>query len=249
MGEFFATRVLDTGRLPLFLFFVAFILTFVFTRVNVRLIRAERGWFRNVVAGDTHIHHVVFGVILMVVAGVASFAIPDSLAIPYAIAAAVFGVGAALVLDEFALILHLEDVYWSEKGRASVDAVFVAIGVTGLLLLGFRPLELDTLNATWLFVTSLIFNLSLAVICMLKGKIWTGLTGLFVPFLLYFGALRLARPYSPWAHWFYEERSRKFRRSLRREERVRRPLIKAKIWFQEIIAGRHEGSNRPPRVR
>ena len=44
------------------------------------------------------------------------------------------------MLDEFALILHLRDVYWPEEGRTSVDAVFVAIAVTGLLLLGLRPL-------------------------------------------------------------------------------------------------------------
>ena len=44
-------------------------------------------------------------------------------------AAIFFGIGAALVLDEFALILHLEDVYWTEDGRTSVDAVFVAVAV------------------------------------------------------------------------------------------------------------------------
>ncbi len=53
-----------------------------------------------------------------------------------------FGIGAALVLDEFALILHLQDVYWAEDGRTSVDAVFVAIAVAGLLILGFNPLSL-----------------------------------------------------------------------------------------------------------
>ncbi|GAA3238682.1 hypothetical protein GCM10010468_74370 [Actinocorallia longicatena] len=245
MWDVFTRRILDTGRLPLFCFFVAFILTFLFTRLSVRLIRADRGWIlRNVRAGDTHIHHAVFGIILMIVSGIAAFALDDDLTIPYAVAAGLFGTGAALVLDEFALILHLRDVYWSEEGRASVDAVFVAIGVTGLLLLGIRPALFDDVEATGrirvlLYVLSLVLNLSLAVVCLLKGKIWTGLAGLFLPVLLYVGVLRLARPGSPWTRWFYEPGSRKVRRAVRREQRVRRPLIRAKIRLQELIAGRH----------
>ena len=68
----------------------------------------------------------------------------DGSATTGAVLAAVFGIGAALVLDEFALIFYLRDVYWAEQGRTSVDAVFVALAVTGLLLLGFHPLELLT---------------------------------------------------------------------------------------------------------
>ena len=140
MGEYFAQRIVATGRLPLFCFFVAFIVTFVGVRINVRLIRAKvRWWFKNVQVGDLHIHHVVFGVVLMLIGGVAALSIPDSFTIWYAVAASVFGVGAALVLDEFALILHLRDVYWMEEGRASVDAVFIAIAITGLILVGVRP--------------------------------------------------------------------------------------------------------------
>ena len=87
-----------------------------------------------------HIHHVVFGVVLTLLGGVAGLIMSDISAGWYAFYAAVFGIGAALMLDEFALILHLRDVYWEEEGRASVDAVFIAIAVTGLLLLGLRPL-------------------------------------------------------------------------------------------------------------
>jgi hypothetical protein len=246
LGDFFARQIVETGRLPLFCFFVAFILAFVFTRVNVRLIRAEKKWFKNITAGDVHIHHVVFGVILMLLSGIASFAIPDNLHAMYAASAAVFGVGAALVLDEFALILHLRDVYWMEEGRASVDAVFVAIAFTGLLLIGARPLgfgevvQISGHLAFLLYVLSLVINLSFAVLCLLKGKIWTGLLGLFVPVLLYVGAIRLARPGSPWARWHYEPHSRNMQRALRHERQVRRPLIKAKIWVQEVIAGVHD---------
>jgi hypothetical protein len=248
MGDFFRHRIVDTGRLPLFCFFVAFIVTFVLTRISVRLIRANvRWWFKNVEAGAVHIHHVVFGVVLMFIGGIAGLAIPDKYVGIYMAGAVVFGMGTALVLDEFALILHLRDVYWREEGRASVDAVFVAVGFTGLLLLGIHPLGFDDpkvaedISSTpiwWLvYVATVVVNLTVAVITLLKGKIWTGLAGLFVPILLYAGALRVARPGSPWARWFYRPGTRKLRRALRHEERLRRPLIRAKIWLQEFIAG------------
>src|SRR5690606_14188466 len=88
-------------------------------RINVRLIRAKIGWFRDVNVGEMHIHHVVFGVVLMLGGGVAGLILSGGSQTAYAVAASVFGVGAALVLDEFALILHLHDVYWEEEGRTS----------------------------------------------------------------------------------------------------------------------------------
>ncbi|MEU8802850.1 hypothetical protein [Spirillospora sp. NPDC048819] len=246
MIEMFDARIVETGRLPLFGFFVAFMITFVLTRVNVRLIRSNVRWFRNVTAGDVHIHHVVFGVVLMLAGGVASLAVPDALVGLDLAAAVVFGMGSALVLDEFALILHLSDVYWTEKGRASVDAVFVAIAVTGLLLLGVHPLGYATLgldpadSMSPVYVAFLVVNLALAVLTLLKGKIWTGLIGLFVPALLIIGAIRVARPGSPWSRWRYDRESRRYQRAVRREKSIRRPLIRGKIWVQEFIAGRHD---------
>ncbi|MEV5752958.1 hypothetical protein AB0L00_34515 [Actinoallomurus sp. NPDC052308] len=248
----FTERVVQTGRLPLFCFFVAFIVTFVIVRINVRLIRAKvRWWFKNVEVGDLHIHHVVFGVVLMLIGGVAGFCIPDVYTGWYALAASVFGVGAALVLDEFALILHLRDVYWMEEGRASVDAVFIAVAVTGLILVGVRPIWLsdvhdlrpDATVSVGVFLVvfaNILINLGLAIVTLFKGKIWTGLLGLFLPVVLIFSAFRLARPGSPWARWRYRPGTRKFRRALRREQRIRRPMIRAKIWVQEFIAGRHD---------
>ncbi|MFG3441738.1 hypothetical protein ACGF0J_31230 [Nonomuraea sp. NPDC047897] len=240
MANWFQQSIIATGRLPLFCYFVALIVAFIATRINVRLIRAKVGWFRNVNVGEMHIHHVVFGVILMLVGGVTGLVVSSASQVGYAAAASVFGVGSALVLDEFALILHLHDVYWEEEGRTSVDAVFVAVAVTGLLLIGLRPLTWDygtPVNPAVLIVA----NLVLAVVTLLKGKIWTGLVGLFVPVLLVVGAIRLARPGSPWAHWFFARRSpRKMATAIHREERWRRPVIVAKIAFQEFLSGRHD---------
>lgn len=254
MGGWFHDHILATGRLPLFCFFVGVIVGFGFIRVSVRLIRAEvRWWPGNVTPGGLHIHHIVFGVVFMLIGGVAAIVIPNSQTAPLSAVAALFGIGAALVLDEFALILHLDDVYWSKEGRTSVDAVFVAIAACGLLLLGLRPIGVtDVMQARreggaldWIVAiggTLLLFGL--ATVTLLKGKIWTGLVGLFVPVLLWIGAVRLARPGSPWARWRYHERTARSRTKLAkaewRERRLRRPIVRAKIWVQELVAGRHE---------
>lgn len=253
MSAWFEREIIDTGRAPLFCFFVGIVLGFLFIRTSVRLIRAQvRWWPGNVTPGGMHIHHVVFGVVFMLVAGVAGLAIPDDLVGWRSALAGLFGIGSALVLDEFALILHLQDVYWSEQGRSSIDAVFVAVAVTGLLLLGLRPAGLEDLqladdtelSAGWRIAAALLVlvNLGLAMVTLLKGKVWTGLVGLFVVILLLFGALRVARPGSPWARWRYRRPGRrpaaKLARANRREQRYRAPVIRAKIRFQNLVAGR-----------
>ncbi len=237
---------MSTLHLPqtrLLFFFLGLVLTFVLIRISVRMIRAKvRWWPGNITPGGTHIHHVVFGTVLILIGGVTGLAAADEEHGLRVSAAALLGVGAALVLDEFALILHLRDVYWSKDGRLSVDAVFLAIGMTGLLLLGARPLGYDEFygEGVWLRTAAILVNLGFAIVALLKGKVWTGLLGLLVPVLPEIGALRLARPGSPWARWRYSEDSRKLRRAYRREARIRQPLIRAKIRFQEFISGRHD---------
>ncbi|GAA3459369.1 hypothetical protein ACFFSW_07705 [Saccharothrix longispora] len=234
---------LDLPQSRLLFFFLGLVLTFVFIRISVRMIRAGvRWWPGNFTPGGTHIHHVVFGAVFMMLGGVTGLAVPDDEHGLRVAAAALLGVGAALVLDEFALILHLRDVYWTKDGRLSVDAVFLAVGMTGLLLLGARPLGYDEFYGEGrpLRVVLILVNFGFAVVALLKGKVWTGLLGLLVPVLPEIGAVRLARPGSPWARWRYTEGSRKLRRAYRREARFRQPLIRAKIRVQEFISGRHD---------
>lgn len=245
MAGWFHSHIVATGRLPLFCFFVAFIVGFGFIRLSVRLIRARvRWWPGNIASGDMHVHHMVFGVIFMAVGGVAEIAAPAGSAFWRSAPAALFGLGTALVLDEFALILHLRDVYWTNEGRLSVDAVFVAIGITALLLIGATPVGVgsitgqDTGAAIAELAATLVVLLALAAITLLKGKLWTGLLGLFIPPLFVVGAIRLARPNSPWARWRYSGRPRKSARADRRERRLRRPVIRGKIWLQDLLAGR-----------
>ncbi len=244
------------GRMPLVFCLVAFILTFFVTRTIVRYIRSHadsakpRKWWqpRNISAGGgLHIHHVVIGVILIMISGVSMVTLAVNGGVPeFIVSATIFGIGAALVLDEFALILHLEDVYWTEDGRTSVDAVFTAVAVAGLLILGFNPLsffdigiwrEDHTLAARATVVILAVVTLALAVIVLLKGKLWTGLIGMFITPLLFVGALRLSRPHAPWARWRYTDKPRKMHRTLVRERVLRRPVVQAKLWLQHVIAG------------
>ncbi|MFD4354631.1 hypothetical protein ACFWPK_00675 [Nocardia sp. NPDC058519] len=249
MGRWLEHEVIAHGRLPLLCFLLGFILGFVVIRISVRMIRAKvRWWPGNVKAGDTHIHHMVFGVITVLLSGIGLIATAeDSTQVTSSVLAALFGIGAALVLDEFALIFYLRDVYWSEQGRTSVDAVFVALAVTGLLLLGVQPatfLDYDDFRSSrgvgvrlGVAVTTVV-NLLLAAVVIAKGKIWTGLFGMFFTPLLLVGAVRLSRPGAPWARWRYGHRPKTMNRAIERERRYRRPVIRAKIFVQDLIAGK-----------
>jgi hypothetical protein len=83
-------------------------------------------------------------------------------------------------------------------------------------------------------------QLLLVVTTLAKGKLWTGLLGLFLTPLLLVTAIRLARPGSPWARWRYLSRPKKMERAVRREKRFRMPVVRAKIAVQEAIAGRFD---------
>ncbi|MDJ0391926.1 hypothetical protein QMK17_01090 [Rhodococcus sp. G-MC3] len=242
-------EIIEHGHLPLLCFLLGFLGGFVLIRLSVRMIRAQVKWWPgNVTPGGRHIHHVVFGIVLMVVSGISLIAVyEDGSRDTGAALAALFGIGSALVLDEFALIFYLKDVYWAEQGRASVDAVFAAVAATGLLLLGFHPLEMlnvtDIRHApdTWVrvgFVVVALLHLAVCAVVLAKGKIWTGLIGLFFAPILLIGSLRLSRPGSPWARWRYTSHPKKMERALRRERNVRRPAVRAKIYLQDLIAGK-----------
>lgn len=250
MTGWFDERIVETGRLPLFFLLLAFVLTFLFIRFSVRMIRAEVSWWPgNVTPGGVHVHHAFFGMMAMLVAGFGFVAV-DPLRTPVidCVLAALFGIGSALVLDEFALILHLRDVYWAEEGRTSIDAVFVAIAIGLLFLLGLQPFGAfevvgdirneNGLVARLIAAGVVVLNVLLAIVTLIKGKVWTGLVGMFVPVLLWFGAARLARPRSPWARWRYKNRPRKLARAIGREQRYREPLMRWKIVVQEAVAGR-----------
>ncbi|WP_208620053.1 hypothetical protein [Mycobacterium marseillense] len=254
MSRWFEHDIHARGHLPLLCCLVAFILTFFVTRTFVRFIRhrVDNGrptkWWhpRNVHVGGVHIHHVTFGVVLTLLSGLTLVTLSiDGHEPEFMVAATFFGIGAALVLDEYALILHLSDVYWSEDGRTSVDAVFAAVAVAGLLIMGLHPLmfflpiwhDANSVALRAVVGGAMALTLPLAVMVVLKGKVWTGLLGMFLVILLVIGAVRLSRPHAPWARWRYSTQPDKMRRALQRERRLRRPVVRAKLYLQCAIAG------------
>ena len=211
---------LGPGRAALLFMLVAFVATFAVTRLVVRLIRSGRGPFGNVAVGEVHVHHLVPGIFLLLVSGVVEF-----LAVPHGlvrnIVAAVFGMGAALTLDEFALWLHLSDVYWAEEGRKSVDTVVGVAALGGIGLLVSNPFARQPGEGTWFFFAFILLNSALSVVSALKGRFFLGVAGVLVPFLALWGAVRLGYPGSPWFRRFYREDGAKRARAERRASRRR----------------------------
>ncbi|MEU9475129.1 hypothetical protein [Streptomyces sp. NPDC048191] len=250
MGHWWVRDIVEPGKLPLLLALAAFVFTFVVTRVITRLIRAGRGPFGNVRAGGLHIHHVVPGVVLTVVGGFGAVA-SDRHGAGSAVAAVVFGMGAGLVLDEFALILHLNDVYWTEEGRKSVEVVVLTAALVGLLLAGFSPFGVNDLSAQELqdrggALTTILMNFLFALVALSKGKARVAVLGAVVPLVALVGAVRLARPGSPWARRFYGRRPHaRARATLRAYHHDRRWALRTRA-LQDLIGGRPDP--RPARL-
>jgi len=234
-------------------FLVGLLATFLFVRINTRLIRAKVSWwFHDIESeGGTHVHHMVIGVVLMASVGILLIALAPEGLLAQTLAL-VFGAGVALTLDEFALILRLQDVYWRKEGRLSVDAVIIVVCVAALFVLGLDPFAGlgDTSAggnvaraAVALFV---LVDVVPVVICLMKGKIWTGVIGLFVPLLALVGAIRLARPNSPWARRRYPARPKKLARAQRRETRLDAHTIAWRDAFFDLIAGKPHLPSLPP---
>jgi len=196
--------IYGSGREPLFFLLLAFLLTFAAARTYTRLGRA-RGWGSGSVRG-LHLHHLIPGIVASLAAGTAIIAFQpgdDSMLL----LSALFGVGAALTLDEFALILHLDDVYWTEEGRSSIEATLMGFAFGLLLLLSTAPLGSDPgKDVPHLVLGGLLtVNLAFALVAFVKGKPKLGAFGIFVPVVALLGALRLAKPTSLWARRFYPQ--------------------------------------------
>jgi hypothetical protein len=211
IGSLYDRAIVDTGRQPEFLFFVAFLVTFGFIRTSAHLIRAQVSWWPgNVEVGGTHIHHLVWGILLLLIVGYVGVTVAP--ASPWhEILAVLFGIGTGLTLDEFALWLNLEDVYWSQQGRRSIDAVIVAATFTGMVLVGFTAwvdVATEVEDAVFAIVGAFgVVTIVLAAVNLAKEKFGLALIGLFLPPVGLVGALRLAKPHSPWAR-FYSEAKR-----------------------------------------
>jgi hypothetical protein len=194
----------EPGRESAFVVLLAFLASFLFIRTSARLMRSPRvpWWPGSVEAGGVHIHHLVWGISLLLASGFTAF-VSDLDAPWWQITAVAFGVGAGLTLDEFALWLRLSDVYWSEQGRESIDAVIVCTLLGGLVVVGVQPFDLDHTPSAIGTTVAVPVVVALAAIAFAKGRILLGAISIFVPVVGAFAALRLAKPNSPWAHRRY----------------------------------------------
>lgn len=201
-------------RLVALLILLSFGITFLLTRLYTRLARA-RGWGSGH-AGDIHVHHMAVGIVLVLFSGWAALALdPGS---PWAeILGVLFGAGSALTLDEFALWLYLKDVYWMEEGRASIDAVILAMMIGTVVVLGMTPAGIDESAGADVVAASVALAVLASVIAILKGKPYLGIIGLFIPVFGYIAAIRLARPRSIWARWRYKDNAMKMAKALTRD--------------------------------
>jgi hypothetical protein len=135
--------------------------------------------------------------------------------IDYAIYAVFFGVGLGLTIDEYALWLRLDDVYWSREGRSSIDATLIALGFFAFVLLAFVPARIsdDSLAVLATTVMAATWHFGWVLIDAAKYRLVHALFGIFVPGLAVYAGLRLAKPRSVWARRFYGERRDKLARA------------------------------------
>jgi hypothetical protein len=191
------------------LFFVSFLASFGFIRTSAHLIRAQVKWWPgNVEVGGTHVHHLVWGIVLILICGyLGAVERPGE---PWQhIAVVGFGIGAGLTMDEFALWLNLRDVYWEKEGRRSIDAVIVVAILAGLAVTGLR-LWIDAAEDVEAEVVTVVgaiglFGFICAVVDATKEKFGMALLSIAIPVTGPFGAARLARPTSLWARAFYSQ--------------------------------------------
>jgi hypothetical protein len=230
---------------PMMWLFLGILVTFLITRMVTRMIRSGSGGgagLGNVTLGGNHIHHQVFGILIIIGTGIILVSqTPSGTALDTA--AAVFGVGVGLTVDEFALWLNLKDVYWARQGRQSVDAIFCVLVITGALVGGSSLVKGGIGSAEWWSsMAGIAINLALCLICLLKGKVITGVIGIVIGVVALVGAIRLAKPGSWWAVRRYPTRPRRAGRAARRYDQRR---LERWNWRRDLVAGAPSPESQP----
>jgi hypothetical protein len=226
----------------LLLTLIGFVCAFGFIRLSTRLMRSPRvpWWPGSVVSeGGVHVHHLFFGIVLMMVAGGLSFAAGETNGPWYAIYAVLFGIALGLTIDEYALWLHLDDVYWSREGRSSIDATLIALALICFVLLAFVPTRIDDDSPAVLATTVMAatWHFGWVLIAAAKYRLVHALFGIFVPGLAVYAGLRLAKPRSIWAKRFYGERRRAKQARAEHRFRAGRRTDRYKDRLRDAIGG------------
>jgi lysyl-tRNA synthetase class 2 len=210
--------------------------------MSTRIIRSESvSWWPGNIESDSgvHVHHLVFGIVTMMAAGTLGF-VADGRA-PYTeICALLFGVGVGLTIDEYALWVHLEDVYWEREGRSSIDATVIAGSMMLLVVLGASPVAIESGSSGALVgsILAALFVFAVVIVSLLKGRILHATIGFFFAPIAIYGAGRIGKPGSAWARYRYGERRPK--KQAKAEERFapERRTERFKEAFRDIVGGK-----------
>jgi hypothetical protein len=240
-SDFWSEHILAHNRQGVFLVLVGFILSFAFIRMSTRLMRSPKvPWWPGSVVSDSgvHLHHLVFGIVTMMIAGTLGFTAHGES--PWAeICGFLFGVGAGLTIDEFALWVYLDDVYWAEEGRSSIDATVIAAAAMGLVVLGVNPFDIGSESEGVLAViVSGLLLFGAVAICFLKGRRLHGIIGFFVFPIALYGACRIGKPNSAWARRRYGDRKPKKQAKAEKRFRADRRTERYKNAFRDIVGGK-----------
>jgi len=240
-SDFWYDQLVENNQQAVFLMLVGFLGSFIFIRISTRIMRAGTvsWWPGSVVSeGGVHVHHLVFGIVTMMGAGLGAFA-TLGYSPWFEVFALAFGIGVGLTIDEFALWVHLDDVYWAEEGRRSIDATVIAVLIIALLMFGGRPFEIGG-NGVEAVITSVVFtviNFTFAGICFLKERLLHGILGLFILPIGIYGASRIGKPNSPWAKRRYGEKKPEKQALAEVRFSPARRTERFKEWFRDAVGG------------
>lgn len=238
--DFWENQLVEHERQHVFLVLVGFIGSFAFIRMSTRLMRSPKvpWWPGSVSTGGVHVHHLVFGIVAMMIAGTLAFAAAGH-SPTMEICALLFGIGMGLTIDEFALWVYLDDVYWAEEGRSSIDATVIAACSIGLVVLGVNPFDLGdgSEGLPAILVSAALLGLCVGI-CFFKGRRMHGIVGFFIFPLALYGACRIAKPESAWARRRYGKRNPQ--KQLKSEQRFHagRRTDRVKEAFRDIVGGK-----------
>ena len=140
---------------------------------------------------------MVFGIVIILLSGLVVIAV-DPASPGREILALALGIGAVLTLDGFALWLYLRDVYWCPEGRSSVDATLMGVLIAALLLIGtcLSGFHGSGGQGRVIAFAMIAFNIAVAFVTFLKGKLALGMASVFIPVIGVVGAVRLVKPRS-----------------------------------------------------
>jgi hypothetical protein len=150
-----------------------------------------------------------------------------------------FGIGVGLTIDEFALWVYLEDVYWAREGRSSIDATVIAAALIGMIVVGVNPFSSGGEGATAIeSILSWLIIIFFVATSFLKGRRLHGILGVIVAPLAIYATCRIGKPDSPWAHHRYGDKHPKKQAKAEARFHPGRRTDRFKEAFRDIIGGK-----------